>query len=126
MTDAPKPPRKLARNRAAVKARKRRQTQKKWHSVLHDLAVERNLPLPPRSIYDGFRSTLNDMAVGDSTFAPGGVYRDPMTGWVRTNRIHNWIKRARARHPERRYATRVVIEDGLEGVRVWRLPDDAP
>ena len=78
-----------------------------------EIKIDKNVPLPK------LRSPLNkypwaDMQVGDSFFIP----QDPAT--VRAS-LYSCTKWARIK-----IATRRVTENGVEGIRVWRIADEKP
>ena len=78
------------------------------------IEIDKNVPLS-RSLRETKKYPWADMQVGDSFFIPqiseitrGGLY----TGAQRAARI--------------KIATRRVTENGVEGVRVWRIADEKP
>lgn len=69
------------------------------------IAIQKNIPAPPInrvSVYP-----FREMEVGDSFFVTGV----PIAG------IHGCARR----HRPKRFACRTVCENGVRGVRVWRV-----
>lgn len=72
--------------------------------------IQSNIPLPPASTTRR-RWAFSDMAIGDSFFDTA----HPKT-------IMNAAKAWRLRNdPSVRFASRSVTEDGVRGIRVWRV-----
>lgn len=90
-----------------------------------DVKIEKNVPIPPvkrgRPSSYGFK----DMEVGDSFFVPsrrsaaGKLEKQELT----MARISNALARYRKHHPEFNITRRSVTEDGVAGIRVWRVED---
>jgi hypothetical protein len=74
------------------------------------LVIESNIPIPPRG--DGSRETypFSKMAVGDSFFAPGAT----------TQKLAGSFSTQRRRYG-RKFSVRTLTENGVKGVRVWRV-----
>lgn len=73
--------------------------------------IDKDIPLPPsRSRLDG--STWALFKVGDSSFFPGGDQREL------SSRAGSYGRQC---HPQRKFATRSVTENGVKGIRVWRI-----
>jgi len=67
-------------------------------------------PLPPRhSISTVWRLPFDKLTVGASFFVPGGHHASS-----------NGVCRARRLLFPARFSVRMVIEDGVSGVRIWR------
>ena len=54
---------------------------------------------------------FDDLAVGESFFVPG----------INSTKISGSIGHAKHRLPGRKFPTRAVTENGVTGVRVWRV-----
>lgn len=84
--------------------------------------IEGGVSLPPPS--NGGRGgrarkyPLPDLQPGDSFFVPATAERDAEA--VRGS-LATGIARLKTTHPDRSYATRLWDEDGVRGIRVWRL-----
>jgi len=72
------------------------------------IAIDKGIPLAPRSPIFQRKYPFKDMEVGDSCFIPG------------KNRQQIKISLKYASCDCRRFATRAVIENGVKGLRVWR------
>lgn len=78
---------------------------------MSEFKIEKNVPMPPRLSNPG-KYPWRQMEVGDSFFAPG---------WT-AGRFNNNIQRVRlAVLPDSKWKCRTVTENGIEGVRVWRI-----
>lgn len=75
---------------------------------LMTLQIDKNVPLPPRA----GGSELDAFTVGDSTFFPGKSI-DVISA---KGRVH-----AQRRADGRKYTARTVTENGVSGVRLWRV-----
>jgi hypothetical protein len=69
------------------------------------IKIEKGIPTPPRSRYP-----LRDMEIGDSIFVPGKTSLG-FSGYVASASQKTGFK----------FATRKAIEDGVTGLRVWRI-----
>ena len=74
---------------------------------MSEYKIEKDVPTPPanRSKYP-----WRKMAVGDSFFAPAALQRVIGSNASRVGKKLG-----------RKYVTRVMTENGIEGVRVWRV-----
>lgn len=77
------------------------------------MEIEKNIPIPKKK---GGNRTLkypwDIMEVNESCFFPGVKQQTVSTasrGWVRRNNL------------DKKFTTREVTENGIEGVRVWRV-----
>lgn len=73
------------------------------------IQVDRDIPLPPPKQQFTRKYPFNIMAVGDSFFVPG-MTRRPMASSIR-----------HASCECRKFTTRRVIENGVSGLRIWRI-----
>lgn len=73
------------------------------------IKIDKGVPMPETR---GKPNTypIRELEVGDSFFAPGKI-RTGMTGTMRLIRLETG----------RTFTTRSVTEDGIAGIRVWRL-----
>jgi len=75
-----------------------------------DITIDKGVPIPkarsPRHTYP-----LHDMKRGDSFFVPGKRPCD----------LSGALKNIRDQHEGWQFTSRSVTEDGVEGVRVWRI-----
>lgn len=81
--------------------------------------IDVNIPLPTtRGRPAEFSFPFANMQVGDSFFVPAGA-----EGLEKIrSRLSSSIVRFRARVARTaKFSTRVVVEDGVNGVRVWRV-----
>lgn len=85
--------------------------------------VDKSIPLPTINKSLNFkkqwRFPVLTMEVGDSFFAPGYVQRasQRMFGSEKTLNTSGWRKAV----PGSKWTTRLVVENGVRGVRVWRV-----
>lgn len=68
--------------------------------------IETGVPTPPRA-QKRRKYPLGDMSVGDSFFVPGGDSQTIGASW--------------RRFKPKLFTARTVTENGIKGVRVWRL-----
>ena len=71
--------------------------------------IDKGVPMPPAFHYLRRKYPLADMEVGDSFFTAG----------AKTNFFGSYT----SRHKKfgKKFTTRAVVEDGVTGVRVWRV-----
>lgn len=88
--------------------------------------IEDNIAIPAKRAFGGGRASrypVRDLEAGQSFFVPD------TNGKRHAAAILAAAKTVRKMHPERRFVTRAVTENGVSGVRVWRVEDeggDAP
>jgi hypothetical protein len=73
------------------------------------IQIDRGVPLPPSQQIFKRKYPFSTMAVGDSFFVPGMV-RQRMAGPIRY-----------ASCECRKFTTRRTVENGIPGLRVWRI-----
>lgn len=73
------------------------------------IPIDRGIPLPPDRPVFARKYPFPDMRVGDSFFVPG-MNRQQMAGPIRY-----------ATCECRKFTTRRVVENGIPGLRVWRI-----
>lgn len=70
------------------------------------IKIEKGIPIPPGA--GGWRKyPLGEMEIGDSFFAPGRKAGDISGGF--------------AYHKGKKFSARTCAENGVDGVRVWRI-----
>ena len=85
---------------------------KKAESAIKNYTIEKGIPLPPPIRTPGARRPIwFDLAKGDSLFFPNGDVQKL------TSASGNWGKR----HGGKKFARRIWEQDGIKGVRVWRI-----
>ena len=82
------------------------------------VTIDKGVPLPGRSSVRGSRWPWRGMKPGDSFFAAG--YVQAPTQRVGKEPVMN-TSSPRQMCPGTTWATRLVTEDGVRGVRVWRV-----
>ena len=79
-------------------------------------SIDNGLPIPKDEVFGNRKYPWKDMVPGDSFFVECRKNEDK-------NKARNRLLGAtnnRRQHSEK-YAVRIVTEDGVEGVRVWRV-----
>lgn len=79
------------------------------------MKVEQNIPIPKMASSRGL-FPWHDMQVGDSFFAPGYKTGNPSNGLKSFN-----ASAGDEIIPGSKWRVRSVVEDGVQGLRVWRL-----
>lgn len=72
---------------------------------MEEFKIDKGLPIP-KTYSRKLKYPLRQMEIGDSIFISGGVH----------NQIGSAITRARPL----KFTTRMVVENGVSGIRVWR------
>ena len=81
-----------------------------------DYKIEKGVPLPPGAGRKGRNKyPWYEMEVGDSCFLPDADPRAVSQAASNVARRNNGL----------RFATRAVTENGVKGVRVWKIADKA-
>jgi hypothetical protein len=77
--------------------------------------IDKGIPIPDKSQTSERKYPWSTMAVGDSFFVPAG-----------DKPAHKVQQRlAGASKPKgKKFTSRVQVEEGVTGVRVWRVPDE--
>lgn len=75
------------------------------------MIVDKNVPIPDTYTKKGGPYKLRSMNVGDSMFAPGGY------GLM----LRGAAKVFAHRNAEYKFTCRKVVENGIEGHRIWRV-----
>ena len=78
--------------------------------------IEKNIPVPTANRRPGgCKYPLKDMKISDSFFVPN----------CKSHSVSSTVSSYKRRYfPDRRFIVRTVIEDGVSGVRVWRISDN--
>lgn len=78
-----------------------------------EIKIEKGVPIPPpRAPNLLARHLLSEMEIGDSIFIPGRGVSSASAGM-------NLFARRHA--PNRKHVCRTVTENGVKGIRVWRI-----
>ena len=82
--------------------------------------IDKGIPVLPKSTNQGRKPDFpfREMSVGDSFFAAGYV-QNPTQKKNHGGKILAY-ETAKRQIPNSRWTTRLVVEDGIRGVRVWR------
>ena len=75
--------------------------------------IESGIPLAARR--QGQKYPFDRLGVGDSFFVAGDKTKRTSVRVLLGRQIKI------GEHPDRKFATRTVTEDGIEGIRIWRL-----
>ena len=78
--------------------------------------IEKNVPMPRHRRSNNYN--FSEMDVGDSFFVPAS---NDMGCAKTQNSLCNSTRTIRKKHPDRRFETHVVTEEGVAGVRCWRV-----
>lgn len=70
------------------------------------------MPRPKKGPGSISKYGLDDMEIGDSRFISDTQSNNPRTA------VHHW---ARSKGRERQFTTRITIEGGVRGMRIWRV-----
>lgn len=76
---------------------------------MNKLEIQKNVPMPPGR-FCGTTDVMTRLEVGDSFFLPGVTSR---VAWSRVGGIAHRLKI--------KLTTRTVTENGISGIRVWRI-----
>ncbi len=79
------------------------------------MAFDRHIPLPSSRLTKTAHPRFRDMAVGDSVFVPHPE------GSIMKCRAYLYATTVSKRDKAFRFAGRTVIENGVRGVRIWRV-----
>jgi hypothetical protein len=83
----------------------------------NEITIDKNLPMPNATRASGWsKFPFKTMEVGDSFIYP--TRADRGVRYAQTNAVN---AARRCGDPSRKFATRIVVEDGQEVVRVWRI-----
>jgi hypothetical protein len=86
--------------------------------MAQDLLIESSVPLPPKVYNRPTKYPTAQLQPGQSYFIPFRAARSEHS--LRCS-VYKSIFRVKQKEPKRQYTMRKRIEDGIPGVRVWRI-----
>lgn len=87
------------------------------------MKVEKNIPIPKAKTGPTRRYQLENLSPGDSFFVACKENTKEDALRLRST-VGGALYKFRKVHPGARFTTRILVEDGVQGIRVWRMSDE--